>query len=51
MPFRYVRDGTGAPIMPKVSPSLAKYTFTKLTSQGMVDLIKEDADKAIDDLF
>ncbi|KAK0635868.1 SAM-dependent RNA methyltransferase [Bombardia bombarda] len=35
MPFRYVTDKDGKPIMP----------------QGMVDLIKKDADKAIDDLF
>ncbi|KAJ5226680.1 SAM-dependent RNA methyltransferase predicted [Penicillium citrinum] len=32
MPFRYVKDDAGEPIMP----------------QGMVDLIKKDADKAID---
>ncbi|KAK1760618.1 SAM-dependent RNA methyltransferase [Echria macrotheca] len=35
MPFRYVKGADGKPIMP----------------QGMVDLIKKDADKAIDDLF
>ncbi|KAI1372020.1 DUF431-domain-containing protein [Hypoxylon crocopeplum] len=35
MPFRYVKDGDGNPIMP----------------EGMVDLIKKDADKSIDDLF
>jgi ribosome biogenesis SPOUT family RNA methylase Rps3 len=35
MPFRYVKDAQGEPIMPK----------------GMVDLIKNDADKAVDDLF
>ncbi|KAK0651582.1 SAM-dependent RNA methyltransferase [Cercophora newfieldiana] len=35
MPFRYVTDKDGKPIMPK----------------GMVDLIGKDADKAIDDLF
>ncbi|KAI2467018.1 DUF431-domain-containing protein [Annulohypoxylon bovei var. microspora] len=35
MPFRYVTDKDGKPIMP----------------EGMVDLIKKDADKSIDDLF
>ncbi|XXH03702.1 hypothetical protein Hte_010108 [Hypoxylon texense] len=35
MPFRYVKDDDGNPIMP----------------EGMVDLIKKDADKSIDDLF
>ncbi|KAK3685759.1 SAM-dependent RNA methyltransferase [Podospora appendiculata] len=35
MPFRYVKGEDGQPIMP----------------QGMLDLIKKDADKAIDDLF
>lgn len=35
MPFRYVKGEDGKPIMPN----------------GMVDLIKKDADKAIDDLF
>ncbi|KAH8670854.1 SAM-dependent RNA methyltransferase [Xylariales sp. PMI_506] len=35
MPFRYVKGSDGKPIMP----------------EGMVDLIKKDADKSIDDLF
>ncbi|KAI5922751.1 SAM-dependent RNA methyltransferase [Camillea tinctor] len=35
MPFRYVEGPDGKPIMP----------------EGMVDLIKKDADKSIDDLF
>ncbi|OAA62547.1 DUF431 domain containing protein [Niveomyces insectorum RCEF 264] len=35
MPFRYVKGDNGQPIMP----------------EGMVDLIRKDADKAIDDLF
>jgi ribosome biogenesis SPOUT family RNA methylase Rps3 len=35
MPFRYVKGDDGQPIMPT----------------GMVDLIKKDADKAVDDLF
>ncbi|KAJ5587921.1 DUF431 domain protein [Penicillium hispanicum] len=35
MPFRYVKDANGQPIMP----------------EGMVDLIKKDADKGVGDLF
>ncbi|KAL3489750.1 SAM-dependent RNA methyltransferase [Aspergillus germanicus] len=35
MPFRYVKDSSGKPIMP----------------EGMVDLIKKDTEKGIDDLF
>ncbi|ERS96649.1 protein-arginine N-methyltransferase SFM1 [Sporothrix schenckii 1099-18] len=35
MPFRYVKGDDGKPIMP----------------EGMVDLIRKDSDKAIDDLF
>ncbi|KAL4930043.1 SAM-dependent methyltransferase [Aspergillus undulatus] len=35
MPFRYVKDSNGEPIMPK----------------GMVELIKKDADQGIEDLF
>ncbi|KAJ5345911.1 hypothetical protein N7452_003915 [Penicillium brevicompactum] len=35
MPFRYVKDADGKPIMP----------------DGMVDLIKNDADKSLDDLI
>jgi ribosome biogenesis SPOUT family RNA methylase Rps3 len=35
MPFRYVKDSTGKPIMP----------------EGMVDLIKKDTEKGFSDLF
>ncbi|TQB68195.1 hypothetical protein MPDQ_003854 [Monascus purpureus] len=35
MPFRYVKGPDGQPVMP----------------EGMVDLIKEDANKSVDDLF
>lgn len=35
MPFRYVKNSDGDPVMP----------------EGMVDLIKKDAEKAIDDLL
>jgi hypothetical protein len=42
-----------------VNPSCRMYVFRSaqvkctetLTAQGMVDLIKKDADKAVDDLF
>ncbi|KAJ5369619.1 SAM-dependent RNA methyltransferase predicted [Penicillium cosmopolitanum] len=42
MPFRYVKDAAGQPIMP---PDLGACADTL---QGMVDLIKKDADKSID---
>jgi len=35
MPFRYVKDEQGDPVMP----------------EGMLELIKEDANKSLDDLF
>jgi ribosome biogenesis SPOUT family RNA methylase Rps3 len=35
MPFRYVADDEGKPVMP----------------EGMFELIKKDADKSFDDLF
>jgi len=35
MPFRYVKDENGQPVMP----------------EGMIDLIKKDADKSLDDLL
>jgi hypothetical protein len=53
MPFRYVIDVSGKPIMPEVgSWRLYRSYFNKrLTGvQGMIDLIKADADKAFDDL-
>ncbi|KAK3392151.1 SAM-dependent RNA methyltransferase [Sordaria brevicollis] len=40
MPFRYVTDKDGKPIMPDAS-----------SFPGMVELIKKDSDKAIDDMF
>ena len=53
MPFRYVKSEEGEPIMPDVSdfiPSLLMLS-TDQTIQGMVDLIRKDSDKAIDDMF
>jgi len=35
MPFRYIKDENGTPIMP----------------DGMLELIKLDADKSLDDMF
>jgi hypothetical protein len=53
MPFRYVKDAQGEPIMPRVSSGLPlrPRICTNRVFQGMVDLIKNDADKAVDDLF
>lgn len=66
MPFKYVTDKDGQPIMPEVrshshfsSTSSSIILSSEMPSepiltnglQGMVDLIKKDADKAIDDLF
>ncbi|PYH56379.1 uncharacterized protein BO96DRAFT_412532 [Aspergillus niger CBS 101883] len=59
MPFRYVKGDDGEPIMPKVrhgrenyspqSHHVSSHDITDI-SQGMVDLIKKDADQGIDDL-
>lgn len=52
MPFRYVRGEDEKPIMPEVSCCApASFCGDAKVCQGMVDLIKKDADKAIDDLF
>lgn len=58
MPFRYVKGDDGEPIMPKVRPGRTshpqrhQFSSHDITdkSQGMVDLIKKDADQGIDDL-
>lgn len=53
MPFRYVKGEDGKPIMPAVS-DVDLWCVTgqaDQVSQGMVELIKKDADKAIDDLM
>jgi ribosome biogenesis SPOUT family RNA methylase Rps3 len=57
MPFRYVNDKDGKPIMPEVCRFLTPYlqgvlhACSDILHKGMVELIKKDADKAIDDLF
>lgn len=59
MPFRYVKSEGGEPIMPEVSIVVRVFillTYSNLghhthRSQGMVDLIRKDSDKAIDDMF
>lgn len=50
MPFRYVTDLSGKPIMPEVGAE--PFNEVPLTNnlKGMIDLIKADADKAFDDL-
>lgn len=55
MPFRYVTDGAGNPIMPAVRTprrtSEIPTTYADLHDQGMKELIQKDTDKAVDDLF
>ncbi|KAL6415239.1 carboxypeptidase D [Ilyonectria robusta] len=54
MPFRYVKTEDGKPIMPKVQGSptcVVDGLNADRASQGMVELIQKDADKAVNDLF
>ena len=68
MPFRYVKDKTGRPIMPDVSPLffLPVYIYLHTCNiyedsydawiwltpqQGMIDLVKKDADKSFEDFL
>lgn len=52
MPFRYVKGDDGKPIMPEVSFCFIPLSFLFADkTQGMVDLIRKDSDKAIDDMF
>ena len=55
MPFRYVKDAEGKPIMPQVSIHRAVPCITKdLTDRemkGMIDLIKKDSEKSFGDLL
>ena len=56
MPFRYVKDAEGKPIMPQVSIYLGSpiYLTGDLTTRelkGMVDLIKKDSEKGFGDLL
>ncbi|KAJ9501474.1 hypothetical protein H2202_003268 [Exophiala xenobiotica] len=50
MPFRYVKDKSGKPIMPEVGSGYLCSTSRLISAQGMMDLIKADADKAFDDV-
>ena len=56
MPFRYVKGDDGKPVMPEVCcfhvrSIVSMWEAADNPIQGMVDLIRKDADKAIDDLF
>ena len=50
MPFRYVTDKSGKPIMPEVGSGFFRATLRLISAQGMMELIKADADKAFDDV-
>jgi hypothetical protein len=50
MPFRYVTDPSGKPIMPEVGNEHLNGVPATNSLKGMIDLIKADADKAFDDL-
>lgn len=53
MPFRYVAAEGGQPVMPVVSRLLGIRHFKTHSHgpQGMIDLIKKDADKGFADLL
>lgn len=58
MPFRYMKNEHGKPIMPEVSRTfLIRFMYISLrilyrhNMQGMIDLIKQDAEKGFGDLF
>ena len=63
MPFRYVKDSSGNPVMPKVSSAQTAveqaygkpFIRNKLThsyhSKGMMELIKQDSEKGFGDLL
>jgi hypothetical protein len=53
MPFRYVKGEDGKPVMPEVSDASLPEAHMQFSyiPQGMIDLIRNDADKAIDDLL
>lgn len=53
MPFRYVQGPDKAPIMPEVLrfDCLFRSLLQINSSQGMMNLIKQDSDKSIEDLF
>ena len=58
MPFRYVKDADGLPVMPKVMKSTSDFldsisqdVLTDRLLQGMIDLIKKDSEKGFEDLL
>ena len=51
MPFRYVTDQSGNPIMPEVNQPENWLDYVNKFAQGMRELIEKDADKALDDLI
>ena len=56
MPFRYVKDAEGKPIMPPVrsylgSPIRVTKDLTNRELKGMIDLIKKDSEKGFGDLL
>src|SRR5271170_8124168 len=51
MPFRYVKGADGQPIMPEAGIMRKGKTLNRTDNvQGMLELIKEDADKGFEDL-
>lgn len=51
MPFRYVLDKAGKPIFPDVSQNSRSFLSHANITQGMIDLIKKDSERGIDDLL
>ncbi len=60
MPFRYVMDAQGKPVMPEVSDGQFFFLFllhakwvlgADPVSKGMIDLIKKDSEKGFGDLL
>jgi hypothetical protein len=52
MPFRYVTEEDGAPIMPEVCTCTKEPQNCQANmAQGMMALIEKDGDKGIDDMF
>ncbi len=53
MPFRYMLDGKRQPILPEVTLSRAYQAQSSIltSQQGMLDVIKKDSERGIDDLL
>jgi hypothetical protein len=51
MPFKYVKGKDGKAIMPDVSQIVENIFSDANYSQGMIDLLGDDADKGILDLL